>query len=353
MALTQSRKNEITVGVFVLLSFVGLFCLTFVIQGSTGMDPYRLRTQYPNVSGLEIGSPVLVQGFRTGRVVEMTPGSTINGKSTVIVVCEIARTIPIYKNATVNLVQQGFIGDKRLEVDPGTKDAGEVLKDDLIKGIPPSDLNELFKKGEQMMEDLSVTLANVREITSDKERLKKIDDTIANINKSSSELKAIIEENRANVNTTVTNVKDLTEKGNAIAERTDRILNDAETVVADFKKNAQQVTEKVDKILAKADEAGTNANELLTSSKKEVEELSDSLQATSKSLNDLLGDLNAGKGTVGMLLKDPRPFEDLQQSVAALRRVLLEEQNDYYDRRIPYRGGAADKPGGATTDGAP
>ncbi|MEO8376268.1 MAG: MlaD family protein [Candidatus Sumerlaeota bacterium] len=346
MAMNPSRKNEVIVGIFVLVAFAALFGLTFVIQGSTGMNPYHLRTEYPNVSGLEIGSPVLVQGFRTGRVVKMSPGERgPDGRATVTVTAEVSRDIPIYKNAEVRLVQQGFIGDKRLEIDPGTPGSGEIEMNQKITGIPPTDVDNLIKKGQKMMDDLSITIENVRDITSDKERIARIDETIANITKSSDELRAMLAENRESIKVTVANVQELTEKGKSIADHTDKTMADAEIVIADFKKNSKDLTDKVNAILAKADKAGDNANELLTSSKREVEELSDSLQKTSESLTKLVGGLNDGKGTVGMLLQDPRPFNDLQESIAAVRKMLLQEQNDFYDRRVPYR---ETQPAGAT-----
>ncbi|HMZ51415.1 MAG TPA: MlaD family protein [Candidatus Sumerlaeota bacterium] len=346
MAMNASRKNEVIVGIFVLLAFAALFGLTFVIQGSTGMNPYHVRTQYPNVSGLEIGSPVLVQGFRTGRVIKMTPGERgPDGRATVVVTAEVSRSIPIYKNAEVKLVQQGFIGDKRLEIDPGTEEAGEIEMNQMVTGVPPTDLDVIIKKGQKMMDDLSVTLENVRNLTSDQERIAKIDATIANIQKSSDELRAMMAENREAIKVTVANVQELTEKGKSIADKTDAAMADAQTVIADFKNNTKELTEKVNAILAKADTASANANELMVSSKREIEELSDSLQKTSESLNKLVGGLNDGRGTVGMLLQDPRPFNDLQESVAAVRKILLSEQNDFYDRRVPYRGTA---PAGAT-----
>lgn len=353
--MKQSQRNELIVGAFVLVAGAALFGLTFIIQGSTGMNPYVVNVEFANVSGLEIGSPVLVQGFRTGRVAEMLPGRKDTGEATVVVVTKIARTIPIYKNAKVSLVQQGFIGDKRLEIDPGTEDAGEVVDGETLGSIPPTDLTELFKKGERMMEDLRVTLANVRQITSDQERLKKIDTAIANISDSTTELKSIIEENRENVRLAVSNVQDLSAKGNRIAERADQLLGNADEAMAEFRKSTQDLTKKVDSLLAQADGVGTNANDLLVSSREQVEDVSESLQTTSDSLNKLISELNQGKGTVGMLLKDPRPFEDLQESISAVRKMLLEEQNDLYDHRLPYRGKtgavAGKEPVGASADG--
>ncbi|MCC6546378.1 MCE family protein [Candidatus Sumerlaeota bacterium] len=346
MAMNASRRNEVIVGIFVLVAFGALFGLTFIIQGSTGLNPYHVRTEYPNVSGLEIGSPVLVQGFRTGRVIKMTPGGRgPDGRATVIVTAEVSRNIPIYKNAEVKLVQQGFIGDKRLEIDPGTQEAGEIEMNQMITGVPPTDMDVLIKKGQKMLDDLSVTLENVREITSDKERIARIDETIANIQKSSDELRAMMAENRESIKVTVANVQELTEKGKSIADRTDKTMTDAQAIVADFRKNTQDLAEKVNTLLAKADKAGDGANELLQTSKREIEELSDSLQKASESLNKLVGGLNDGRGTAGMLLQDPRPFNDLQESISAVRRILLNEQNDFYDRRVPYRDS---QPAGAT-----
>ncbi len=357
--MTQSRKNEIVVGGFVLIAVAVMFAMTFIIRGSTGMSPYIIRTEFKNVSGLELGSPVLVQGFRTGRVTDMEAGVGEDGVPTVIVEAKVSRSIPIYKNGKVQLVQQGFIGDKRLEIIPGTPDAGEIERSDMLASVPPTDFLAVFAEAGQIIEDLQVTVANLREFTSNRERLDRIDQTIANLESSSQRVNAMLEENRTAVSDTVDNVRSASEQTLEVAEKMDLLLEkvdgrvdtvggSVEQAIAQLRDDTRQLSQKLDRVLSRAEEVGTNANDLLVSARSEVESVSQNLQSVSDNLNEVLDRINSGEGTVGRLITDPSAYESLQESIESLRSVLKQDREEFYDRRVPYRPSIPDEAKGSS-----
>lgn len=350
--MQRTRKNEIIVGLFMILSLVALLGMTFVIRGSTGISPYKVRVQFADVAGLEIGAPVLVSGFRLGRVTEMDPVRTETGESAVVITAKISRKIALYKDAEVRLMQQGFLGDKRLEMSPGNPEAGEVEEDQMLRGVQPTDMNAVFAEAQQVATELKETLMAVRKAVTDPERIAKIDSTIANIETSTEELRAILAENRTSVRETVENLKQISAKSKEIAEKADRLLADAqgrmdriggvaEETLTELRDDSRELSAKVDRFLDQANEVSANANELVTTSRDEFRSISGRFAETSENVNRLLTSINEGKGTVGMLVNDPRPFNDLQESVAALKNLLLREENQLYDRRLPYRTGQA------------
>lgn len=358
--MQRSRKIEVIVGVFVLISLAVFFAMTFVIRGNTGLNPYVIRMEFPNVAGLEIGSPVLVQGFRLGRVTGMEPHIGEDKVPRVIVITKIANDIPIYKNAKGFLVQQGFIGDKRIEIDPGTADAGEIETGEMIEGVPPADITAVFASAQDIVKDLGVTIANLRQLTSDPERIGRIDDTIRQVNESTARLNKILEENQPEIAEATKNLKELSSKSLQVADRADEVLQATNKniddvsarvtdAIAQFREDAREVTTRVNRLLDETQGVGDNANELLATSREEIRLLSESLRRTSDSLNTLLSSVNQGQGTVGQLFQDPGPFEDLSASVSALRNVLdAEQRRDYVRRRIEYR-----QPGAAATEAEP
>lgn len=335
--MNRSRTNEIIVGLFVIVSIAVFTVMTFVIRGTTGISPYVVRAEFPNVSGLELGSPVLVDGFRLGRVIEMLPVRGKEGEQNVIIVVRASRTIPIYKDATATLVQQGFIGDKRVEIDPGTPIAGEIADNELISAVPPQEFGEIIEEGKKIAAEMKATLESVRAFVTDKERLEHIDNTLRNVERSTEEAVAILEENRKAIRSSIANFEDVSERSAQMAQKAEAVVEDARITAANFRESSRTLSAKVDALVAKANEVTGNANELMVSSRREIEEVSASIQETNRNLNLLLEDVNAGRGTVGRLMKDPRPFEDLQESIAALRSLLLKEQDSFYGRDLPYR----------------
>ena len=357
--MQRTRRNEIIVGLFVIFSLIALLGMTFVIRGSTGVSPYKIRMQFPDVAGLEIGAPVLVSGFRLGRVTEMDPIRTPEGAAAVIVTAKVSRQIKLYKDAEVRLMQQGFLGDKRLEMTPGSPASGEVANGDMLTALQPTDMNAVFSEAQGVAAELKETLKAVRGAVTDPARVAKIDATIDNINKSTDEMRAILAENRIAVRETIENLKEISTKSTAIAEKADKLLADAqgrmdriggtaEETLTHLRDDSRELSAKVNTFLDKANDVSTNANELVTTSREEFKNVSAKFSKTSDNVNQLLTSINEGKGTVGMLVNDPRPFNDLQESVAALKNLLLREENELYDRRLPYRSGSTNAAPAAT-----
>lgn len=357
--MQRTRRNEIIVGLFVIFSLIVLLGMTFIIRGSTGISPYKIRMQFPDVAGLEIGAPVLVSGFRLGRVTEMEPIRTPEGAAAVVVTAKVSRQIKLYKDAEVRLMQQGFLGDKRLEMSPGSPTSPEVQNGDMLKSVLPTDMNAVFSQAEAVANELKETLKAVREAVTDPARVAKIDATIENINKSTDEMRAILAENRIAVRETITNLKEISTKSTEIANKADKLLADAqgrmekiggvtEETLTNLRDDSRELSAKVDKFLDSANEVSTNANELVTTSREEFKSISARFAKTSDNVNQLLTSINEGKGTVGLLVNDPRPFNDLQESMTALKTALLREQNELYDRRLPYRSGPTNAAPAAT-----
>lgn len=337
--MSGNRRNEIIAGSFVLLGLAMLFMITFLIQGTTGLSPLEVRCTYRNVAGLDIGSPVLVQGFRVGRVVEMVPSLDDEGLPTVIVVSNVARTIPIYRDATVNLVQQGFIGDKRLEIDPGTPEAGELEDGQMIESIPPTDIAEVLGNAQGMFADVEVILANIREITSDRERIARVDEVIANIASTTERLEALLAENETQVRETIENVRVASGRAVELTDRAERVLADAESragrvgeevegLVVEARQTRADLDERVQGLLREAEE-------LMASARGEIESVSRVARETGEEARTLLEELNAGRGTIGRLLVDPQPLEDVQEALAGVQSVLGSKPTGGFHERFP------------------
>lgn len=361
--MVKSRRNEIIVGAFVLFALGVLIGMTFLIRGSLGMNPYTVEVEYENVAGLEIGSPVLVQGFRTGRVTSMEAGLTEDGEPTVIVICRISRDIPIYRDAQARLMQQGFIGDKRIEIHPGSPGAGEIESATRITGIPSTEMTDLFDEGAVIVDNINAILLHARELLEDETRLAQIDDTLRNLNESSRQINEMIAENRAALRSATANVEDITRQAGELTARLDSILDNAESrvdaigeeslaAVTELRQSSTDLTRRANALLDDATRVGRNADALLGTTREEVTALSASLQETSRSLNRLLGRVEAGEGTIGQLLADPRPFQDLQSTIARVRGLLDDSESRPYDTRIRYHGAPLPEEAAPPNDGA-
>ncbi len=361
------QKRRVTadtiVGLFVLFGMICFLLITFVIRQDLFGRTITVRATFETVSGLEYGSPVLVSGIRNGRVSSIQYNSETNGSADreaqpVVVTMVVSADIPIYTNARIRLVQQGFIGDRRVEIDPGSAEGGEPVdgRTPPLRGEPQFDMAEVFQKADDIVTDLRATVSSFREITTDDENIAAIRDTINNLNRSVQKVYDYLETNEENVQVAMANMRDMSadlrdfsERARIFTEeggRLDRIGTDAEHAVADFRADAKSLVARVETLadtmnetVARVDERSRvltdSATSMMDSAKVDFNALSENLQTTSANLNDVIVRIKRGEGTVGRLMVDPQPFEDLKASISALHEFLL--GGGPGDAAIPYR----------------
>jgi len=345
--MQRSRKVEIMAGVFVLLALGLIIFLTFLIRGTTGLSPYVLKTQFDNVAGLDIGSPVLVSGFRLGRITEMEEGRRENGEATVTVIFKVASEMTIYKDATVTMGSLGFIGDKRLEIDPGTPDAEEVENGDMLESVPPESFDELIAEGKQVMAEVNNSVKRVNELLNDEERIARIDRVLANIEKITQDMDQVVQENRQSIRQTTQNMQTASQRSLEIADKAEQLLNRSEQsvqtieetmnrVASDFNAQTQRISARTQQVVDAMQETADNTNAFIDNADDEIDSVSQALRDSAGELQKLVKAINEGQGTAGLLATDPQPFEDLRDSIAALKATLLRENIAPYNREIDY-----------------
>jgi len=109
---------ETIVGIFVTL---GLICVGYmaVKLGNVhilGDDSYPLIAKFTSASGLKIGNPVNILGIEVGRVEHISMDQA-NQKA--VVQIRIKNGIKVYDDAIAAIKNEGLIGDKYMNIDPG------------------------------------------------------------------------------------------------------------------------------------------------------------------------------------------------------------------------------------------
>ena len=109
---------ETIVGIFVTL---GIICIGYmtVKLGNVhifGDDSYPLIAKFTSASGLKIGNPVNILGIEVGRIEHISMDQA-NQKA--IVQIKIKNGIKVYDDAIAAIKNEGLIGDKYMNIDPG------------------------------------------------------------------------------------------------------------------------------------------------------------------------------------------------------------------------------------------
>ncbi|MCB2156987.1 MCE family protein [bacterium] len=368
--------SDTIVGLFVLIAFVGLQLITSVIGGFWAGNNYNLNVTFESVSGLEVGAPVLVAGVRQGRVtgIEYRPlakpttqvqkkGETAHtGRAPrsgdVIVTLRLPDEVTVYDNGKFRLVQQGFLGDKRVEIDPGSSQGGRQLTDgNYITGEAAFDMERVFVKADAVVTDLQATVSSFKDFITDDATIAQIRETLDNLNQSVDKAYDYLERNEENVAASIENFRDVSNnlrkfsvRANELAAeggRIDTMTADAEETVATIKKQVAQLTEQanvtiesINRTVNNVDQRSAtltdNAVSFMGDTKTDFAELSESLNETTKNLDAVITKIRRGEGTVGRLITDPEPFENLKESTKALSDFLVGREQRFYDTTVPY-----------------
>jgi phospholipid/cholesterol/gamma-HCH transport system substrate-binding protein len=152
---------EIKVGIFI---FIGIL-LTFIIVFSIGefyiLKPmYRVRVLFGFANGIAVGAPVRLAGVEAGEIEDIKVFYDEAAKRTkVALVAKLKQEARVEKNAVCKINTLGLLGEKYLEITPGTAETGFLTNQSEIMGYDPIPMEEIT----ETMKDLSATAKSVTE----------------------------------------------------------------------------------------------------------------------------------------------------------------------------------------------
>lgn len=226
--IQKSMQPEVKAGIFIAIG-VSLVLFGILLLGggeSIFSSSYRLKAGFEDVSGLSKGSYVRSGGISVGRVTRIDFDADYRRVMVTMLIKDEFRQ-RIKKDSKVQMLTQGMLGDKYLEISDGSADATPADKDSVLETKGPEGLAQMLKGGENVINLLEKNLVN----------LKKITDSFAQDQRSDKFFKSLTEAT-TNLNTSLENLN----KGKGLGElnaamknlriMTDRINNGEGTVGA-------------------------------------------------------------------------------------------------------------------------
>lgn len=262
------KKTELKVG---LVSFVATILLIIgIIWGrgykvSVSMQTIKLR--FPNSGGLQISSPVVVNGVKRGTV------STIkNDNGSVLVEAVIDNIDDFKKDVQARITILEITGGKKIEILPGSSaEPFDINKE--IPGETASDfadivaeLGVILKEAKIVMGKLDKTLTSTNKILEDKQFISNTKDALENANQALRVSREILESNQNNINQTLKSIKDIITKLQSdyykyepkvqsiinnletISSQTENILSQGNSTLKTLDKAVSEISDIVDEI---------------------------------------------------------------------------------------------------------
>lgn len=160
---TNLAWSELRVG---LILVAALLVGTVAVTSFSGIREYfrptfPLTTRFSQVSGLKPGAVVMLSGVLVGNVKDLAipPGKSPEVEVTMAIYT--ARRKDIRADAEASLGSQGLLGDKYIEIAPGSPDQPPVAPGGRIAGTTPTDFTQVVDQAQDAADRLGALLDEV------------------------------------------------------------------------------------------------------------------------------------------------------------------------------------------------
>ena len=146
-------KIETKVGVLVFAAIVAVVLFGYWVGlYNPFTNQYQLHVMYNYAGGIEVGSPVRVMGIKVGKVnsiefksdYKTEKGEEVKLEVTISIEKKAWKSIRSDSQFFINLA--GVIGEKFLEISPGSNDSDELKPNQYVRGEDPPRIDQLISQ---------------------------------------------------------------------------------------------------------------------------------------------------------------------------------------------------------------
>lgn len=299
-------SSRAMVGLFVLVTLAILAWGTLQLGGFSfrRAEGYPLIAIFDSAYGVEPQTPVLVAGIKVG---EVTTVELYQKRARLTL--KVLRGVQVREDAVLAIKTAGLLGEKYLELDPGSDSAPTLLPGGTIRNtVNPPDFERLAEKLADISGDLKEVTASLRYAFAgpgSKESLRAI---VVNLERLTTQLNEALTENRADLRATTASFKRIA----AMLETR------APELIADYRRAASDVQGFVSSVSQAVDEVRPE----ITQSLDRVNQALAKLDAVAADLQQVTHKINRGEGTVGKLVNDEATVDKLNDALDGVNKVL-------------------------------
>ena len=295
-------KVETRVGLFIIGSIAVFLYLSINIRAFRfDKDQYyNYKAYFDDTGGIAAKATIRIAGVEVGWVdsVSLLPG----GKAELLL--RLHRKNKLAKNAYAMIHQDGLIGTKSVEIDPGDPSTGLMLPGSTLSmpGKTPASVGELldqFRGIASSIQDITNAMKSVFATRKAEQNMKIALDSIAKTSERMADfsltLKDTIKNNEGSIN---------------------KIVKDFRATIGDLRHKLPGV----------ADSFRTNADKVGGAFDR-VEDAVVQAKDTFRETSQVMEKINTGKGVVGKLINEDETYGDLKKTIGGFREFVTKTQS--------------------------
>ena len=273
-------STEFKVGLFVmsgLVLMVGGYLWSY--DGVRADEPqYHVRLKVKSADGLFAGTPVKLAGVPIGAVSRID----LEGDRAVLTLT-MRKRYELPTDTVGELKSSGLLGDRFVQVLPGTEPSTLQEGGVMEYGQQPGDFDIITKQVEDITGDVSEITKVLRRLAENDENSQHVESSLANVDALTDTVRLIAQENRRDID--------------AITDSIRRLSESLEGYV---------------------DETGKDVDE-------ELEKLKDATDTLQRSLDDvesITGKVDSGQGTIGALINERETIDAINDTIEEVNTVV-------------------------------
>jgi phospholipid/cholesterol/gamma-HCH transport system substrate-binding protein len=328
---------ELKVGIVVT---VAIFILFLTVMFAANIEEVfspkvKIHAIFDDVKGLREGAPVWFSGIEIGSVKALTFAPEQRIKIKISIKSDALQYMKKDSKATV--LTQGLLGDKYVEISPGTRDAEPLEPDDDMEGATQIEFQDIVRTSQESIERLTDFMTMLEEVLV---KIEKGEGTVSKFLKDPS-----IYDNITEMTEGLSKIIQKVDSGGGSLARLlndDRLYQDMVSAVADVRLFAETLGESegtihklikdpllYDKFLAASESLDAFSRKLLTSEGTisrllEDESLYENVYAVSEKLNVIMERIDRGEGVMGTLITDEELTQELKITLTELSTFIKE-----------------------------
>lgn len=299
MKVSNESKVGILAAVGIAVLFIGFNYLKGINVFHKGTDYY---VDYTSSGGLNVGDPVIIDGFTVGRVKQVELQKDQSGVDVVLNFSEDVK-LPEGSNA---VIRGNLMGEKYIQIflstntniiPHGGRLTGQIEAD--LANTISAEFKPITDKVKTMLSSMDTAINVLRGIFTDdvqkdfQKSMMSIKLTLESFNKSAEKVNLFIAKEEENIDNIITDVSGITD-----------YVNKSETDVKAILANLKSVTDSLNSV--------------------EWQELGEQFSLAADNINKISTKINESDGSLGLLVNDQKLYNDLTNTLVTLDSVLNE-----------------------------
>ena len=305
----RSLSTELKVGFFALFVLAVLAFMTFKVGGLEWLrkegTPYYVS--FKNIAGLDEKTKVKIAGVDAGIIekIELKQGEAR-------LMIRLDKGILLSSDASASIKASGLLGDKYLDIKPGSHPPVLRQGDTIRNVLEVVDIDEMLRKLSKVSDNISTLAEALNESLGTEEAKRSLKAAVLNLGEITENLNRTIATNDQKMQIVLENVSKLTASLNEFVEKNKEPLTAA---VGNLNEFSSQLKKEGPDLIANLNKA---ANDLKTM----VEENRPAVKSTVESFHSIAQKIDKGEGSLGKLVKDDRLYESVNKAAEGVERTI-------------------------------